>query len=227
MLITRKIDQESLILLALFPHIATGLLNGLYYPGLITLNPGLYWLADVFHFVAVPALCCLFLSRHGVRPRDYGFRSMATGSSWAENCGLILFVTFIFWLGFDPISNVLYRIFWESAAPIPFSQVLPEAQPWRWLVIFYAALTAGLIEEAVFRSLPWLYCSRRFRAPELPYVLISSSLFGLVHWEQGIHLILAAGFLGILSSLLYITIRNIWPFVIAHFVTDMWSFHGF
>src|SRR5688500_4342333 len=155
--ITRKIDQESVILLALFPLIAVAILNGLYFPALIKLNPGWYWLADVFQFVMLPALCCWFLSRHGVRPKDYGFRSLTTGSTWGESCGLILFITFVFWLSFDPVSNILYRIFWESATPIPFSQALPEAELWRWLVIVYASLTAGLIEEPLYRSLPWLY----------------------------------------------------------------------
>jgi uncharacterized protein len=221
---SRSLQQQDVILLALFPFIALGLANGLYFTTLAVSNPLLYWIADGFQFVAVPALSFWFLIKHGVLPVDYGFHGPIPGSSLAENFGLVLFITFLYWLSFDPINSILYRVFWDSASAIPFSPALPEAKAWRILLIVYASLTAALIEESVFRALPWLYFEKRLRSPELPYVLTTSLLFGLVHWEQGIHTIVAAGILGIVAALLYVGIRNIWPFIIAHFITDMWSF---
>jgi membrane protease YdiL (CAAX protease family) len=230
--LSRAIDQETAILLALFPLITLGLVNGLYFPQLAISNHGLYWALDVLQFVVVPALAYRLLLKYGVQPKDYGLRGLAVvgsrnfaiGSSWPDRIGLIVFVSFIYWLTFEVAKALLYPFFWEGISPVTFSEALPEGEFWHWLLIVYAALTAGLIEEPVFRSLPWLYCSRRFRSPQRPYVLISSLLFGLVHWEQGTLVIIAAGFLGYVAALLYISIRNVWPFVIAHFLTDMWCF---
>jgi membrane protease YdiL (CAAX protease family) len=221
-----KIGQETAILLALFPPIAIALVNGFYLPGL-TSNPVLFWTADACQFVLIPALCFRFLMRQGITPRDYGFRSLNGDGSTLENIGLIAFVSFLFWLAFDPIHSILSHFFWQSASPPPISQAMPKLLPWRALLIFYCALTAGLIEEPVFRSLPWLYLKKRLHSPEWPYVLTTSVLFGSVHWEQGTAVALATGFLGFIAALLYISIRNIWPFVIAHFLVDLWEFHDF
>ena len=54
------------------------------------------------------------------------------------------------------------------------------------------------------------------------YYAISSLLFfGIMHWENGVHEILATFALGFATCILYAKLRSIWPFVIAHTWIDV------
>lgn len=214
---------RSPVLLAILPTIALGLLNGLYLPPLAQASPILYWLADALQFVAVPAASFWFLTVvAGLRPKDYGFGPI--DSSLLEALGLIAFVTILYWLAYEPVRAIAHEFFWFTEAPIPFADALPAGQPWRWLLVFYSCLTAALVEEPVFRSLPWLYFSAHSSSPQVPYVLWTSSLFAAIHWEQGIPGLIASGTLGVVAAVMYTKILNVWPFIAAHFLVDAWNF---
>jgi membrane protease YdiL (CAAX protease family) len=211
------------VLLAIFPSIALGLLNGLYLPALAQSTPILYWLADGFQFALVPAAAFWLLTVvGGLRPKDYGFGPI--DSSFLQALGLIVFVTLLYWLAYEPVRAIAHYFFWFTEASIPFAEALPATQPWRWLLVLYACLTAAFVEEPVFRSLPWHYFSEYCSSPQVPYVLWTSSLFAAIHWEQGIPGLIAAGALGVVAAVTYTKVLNVWPFVAAHFVTDAWNF---
>jgi membrane protease YdiL (CAAX protease family) len=55
-------------------------------------------------------------------------------------------------------------------------------------------------------------------------VVATSIVFALVHWENGGPGLLAAGAYGFGAALLYLKLRNLWPLVVAHVVTDVISF---
>lgn len=217
--------RGKVVLAALFPSVALGLLNGLYNPTLAHAHSGWYWVADAVQFVLVPAGALWILVRYGrFRLRDFGFgRLSSEGHSW-EFVGLAGLVTFLYWLSYEPISALANQFFWESAASAPFVDALPHTQPLRILAVFYVTLTAALVEEPVFRSLPWLYFSSVSESPVLPYVLTTSFLFAAIHWEQGLPSTIAAGSLGLVAAILYTKILNVWPFVAAHFATGAWSY---
>lgn len=219
------IKRPSLILVAIFPSIALGLLNGLYLPQLAHESARLYWTADIAQWVLVPALSFwLLVKLGGVRPTEFGFGSLARGDSPFGILGLIAVVTFLYWVAYDPVKAIAYGFFSSTAEPNPFIHALPNAQPWRWLLVFYASLTAAVVEEPVFRSLPWLYFTTYWSAPEIPYILSTSVVFAAIHWEQGIPGLLAAGSLGVVAAALYTKIRNVWPFIAAHFFAGVWSY---
>jgi hypothetical protein len=212
--------RESTILLAIFPIIAIGILNGLYLPVLALSNRVAYWFADAAAWVVLPAACTVFLViALRLRPADFGFRSL----SFTDLIGLCTLVTFAYWVAYEPVKDVAHRFFWQTAESNSFVHALPESQPWRWLLVFYASLTAALVEEPVFRSLPWLYFSSSLANPEFPFVASTAILFAAVHWEQGIPGLIAAGSLGVVAAMLYTKIRNVWPFVVAHFIAGVWS----
>jgi membrane protease YdiL (CAAX protease family) len=218
--------QPELLLAAILPSIALGLLNALYLPALARTSPPLYWTADVFQFVVVPAAAFWLLTvRGGLHPREFGFgRMSADGASPARVLAIVLLVTALYWLSYEPAKAIARALFPTPEASVPFVDVLPHSQPWRWLTVLYASATAAVVEEAVFRSVPWLYFSTRLRAPVVPYVLSTALLFALIHSEQGLPAVIAAGVLGVVAATLYTRIRNVWPFVIAHFMVGVWSY---
>ncbi|MBX9848910.1 MAG: CPBP family intramembrane metalloprotease, partial [Rhodocyclaceae bacterium] len=48
------------------------------------------------------------------------------------------------------------------------------------------------------------------------YVVLSSALFGLSHFNQGGHVVIAAGLLGVATALIYLKWRNVWYLIAAH-----------
>lgn len=90
----------------------------------------------------------------------------------------------------------------------------------------YYSISAGLVEEVAYHGLPWLYWSRFTfkRGKTFLYVLSTSILFAAAHSEQGPHGVVAAFSLGVVAAALYAEFQDLWPFVVAHIVTDLVSY---
>jgi Type II CAAX prenyl endopeptidase Rce1-like len=216
------LNRREAILLAIFPSIALGLLNALYLPPLYKAASLVYWAADIFQYVAVPAAAYLFLVKGAkVRPSEFGFHRLQS----AKDVGLVFVVIGVFWLFYVPVREAAYRYLWVAAPTITPGLVVPQQGVARWLVVTYFSLTAALIEEVAFRALPWLYFSS-FKLRFWPYVLGTSLLFGAVHSEQGPHMVIATFSLGLVAAMLYAKIQNVWPFIIAHFALGLLSWSG-
>jgi membrane protease YdiL (CAAX protease family) len=57
------------------------------------------------------------------------------------------------------------------------------------------------------------------------YVTVSSTLFGLSHFENGAVEVLSTGLFGVVAALFALRVRNLWPLIVGHFVTDFVAFH--
>jgi hypothetical protein len=222
-----SIDYRTKLLVATsFPVVAIGLLNGFWLEALYRASPTAFWTADVTHFVVLPAIGLVVLASAGsIWPRDYGFRSLDRELSPFAVAGLFAFVTFLYWLFYNPVRD-LAAGFLPASQGFWYGQVLPTWGLYKLLTIVFLSLTAAFVEEAVFRSLPWLYLSLRFPTPRFvgPYVAVTSVVFAAIHWEQGAPGVIAAFTLGVMAAVLYSKLQNVWPFVFAHFVTDLGVF---
>ena len=210
----------------MLPSLAIGLLNGFYLESLHALNPLWFWMADIAQYVLVPGVVFYALLRYGgIRPNQYGYKAITA----SDLIGLTALITFIFWLSYKPLG-ILFSILLGTTDPeFGYASTIPQPTVLHAITVLYFAVTAALVEETVFRALPWLYIMRlpasRFDRFNIPaYVLCSSILFGLVHWENGLHEVLSTFVLGVIACLLYSRIRNIWPLVGAHFLTDVYIF---
>lgn len=220
----RVAQRPWVILLAIVPSIAIGLVNGLYADELARLSAARYWTFDALQFVAIPAAgAALLYWLGGYRPADYGFRGPGGGNDFAT-LALFAFVTFVYWAAYEPVKAFAFQLFWFTAADPVFTSVLPMTPGLRVLALLYVCLSAALIEEPVYRSLPWLYFSSTLSAPVVPYVLSTTLLFSAIHWEYGLPNLFATASLGVAAALLYTRIRNVWPFIGAHFLVGVWTY---
>jgi hypothetical protein len=223
--VTSTVKRPEAILLAAFPIIALGLVNGLYMHDLARADVAWYWSADLFQFVVLPTIGVFVLHLFGgYRPHDYGFRRFLSSKGAPSIAGLVVLVTFVFWLAYDPVKDIAWRYFGATALDSAFAAALPDHGPLRVVTVFYICLSAALVEETVFRSLPWLYFSTTMASPVAPYVVATTVLFSAIHWEHGLPNLIATATLGLASSLLYLKILNVWPFVAAHFLTGAWTY---
>ncbi|MBX9632632.1 MAG: CPBP family intramembrane metalloprotease [Burkholderiales bacterium] len=213
--------------LALLPLVAQSLFDGFYKGPLHQWSETAFWLVDVTKFVLLPAIVLWALARFGgVRPRDYGFRWPRTEPERERFIGSMLLAGLVLVPLYFVAEELIWRL-WPAARPaFTYGSALPGEWPTRWLVVAYYSLTAGVVEEIVFRGLPWAWAApfAGTSAKRWAWVGITSVTFGLVHWENGWPDVLTATLFGIAAAILYLRLRNLWPLVAAHALTDLIAF---
>ncbi len=90
-----------------------------------------------------------------------------------------------------------------------------------YFVIFFTALTAGFVEELTFRGYLLPRMTILFKSPVIS-VLLSSILFGLLHFGYGTFLQIAAPFfIGLVFAFYYYEFRNIKVLIFCHIMWDL------
>lgn len=215
---------RAAVLVAAFPTIGVLLLNGYWNESLYRVSTAGFWFADGVTHVAVPALMLAWLAlRHDVKPRDYGLAGWRGGRG--ELLGLTVLAVGLFWISYKPVATFFGHVLQSESALVTYVDVMPAQPPARFLVALYFSLSAAVFEEIMYRGLPHVYFMRGWRVarPGL-YLLSSTVLFGMAHWENGAHEIVGTACLGLFACALYLKIRTLWPLIGAHFVVDMASF---
>jgi membrane protease YdiL (CAAX protease family) len=206
------------------PFLLVNLLDGFNKAALAT-NAAVYWAYDLTKWVLLPA-ATLFAMRVwcGMRPADFGLRGVDARWSPAALAGLTVLFTVL------SLSYFLFEMLGEHLLPdesgFTIDELVPVGGGSRWLVIAYLAVSAGLIEELFYRGI-----LRELIAPEgggvvraSGYVVVSSVLFGLSHFEGGTVSILASGLYGVVAALFALQVRNLLPLMVGHIVIDLIGF---
>ena len=90
----------------------------------------------------------------------------------------------------------------------------------RDLASFYrVSVTAGIVEEIVFRGFVLWYLS--FFMALWPAVLVSSVAFGLAHSYQGFSGIMRTGLVGLAFGVLFVVSGSIWLPIVGHVLVDV------
>lgn len=221
-----QLNDSDALVLGFAVVAAVFLTSGFFRRDLYALSPALYWVFDFLKFVVVPAAAALVLAkRYGLRPRHYGLRGIAEHETWGHFIGLTIFLALILALTYYATWHIAWRLLRPEAA-LPFYQEINPKGLLRIPVTLYMGVTAGVVEEVLFRGLPLLYLERRFpnSLPRKPYILGTALLFGLVHWGDGPHQVLATFAFGVLAAALYLRLRDLWPLITAHAIIDIYTF---
>jgi membrane protease YdiL (CAAX protease family) len=203
---------------------ALGLLNGFYLPTLYAWHTGYFWAADIAHYVVAPLAFTWALARCGVSPAQYGYTSLPASLNLFEKAMLLLGVCALFTLAYWPVRKVAEAYLAGHVASFGYGTALPAGGWLRVAAVVYLAATAALVEETIFRGLPWRYMRAHTRVMVGAYVLLTAAAFAVVHIEQGPAGVIASFSLGLASAILYAKLQNLWPLVGAHFITDMWAY---
>lgn len=201
--------------IVIFPFIVNGWINSH-----ISKIPLLYWSFEFATWVFIPSAVFIYLSRSTLlKASDIGMHTLIFGRS---SIALTL-LTCVIW---SPIDFSIYKILYFYASEafpggslFEYNTAIPDSRILKTLVIIYFALTAGIVEEVIYRGFILHICDH-FSCHATIYLLISSSLFALVHWESGLKNVVATFGMGIITALLYLRIRNFWPLIVGHVFTD-------
>jgi membrane protease YdiL (CAAX protease family) len=98
----------------------------------------------------------------------------------------------------------------------------PDEQPFRLLVVVYAAATAGFFEEIVFRG----FVTEKLRQITSRRVgaFLSALLFAAIHWCQGPQGLLTALVFALLIQAFYDIYGNMRSTILVHVLYDLWVF---
>ncbi|HEX7812590.1 MAG TPA: CPBP family intramembrane glutamic endopeptidase [Burkholderiales bacterium] len=217
--------RTNRVLLATFPPVAVLLLNAYWKEPLYNLSVSAFWLTDFAQSILLPAICAIALGLSvRIWPRDYGFAAFPAGWSTPKKLLAFFITALMLLITYRMALNISWRHLWQYASS--FNIGIPSQNLARGSVILYFALTAAVVEEAVFRALPWLYISTRFPGPRgtIAYILVTSILFAAAHSEQGPHGIASAFAFGLVAACAYSKLRNVWPLVLGHAITVIWAY---
>lgn len=193
-----------------------GLVNSLIYQ-----NALLYWAFELLTWIVIPTIILVLATRTaGLRFSDLGYHTAIRGQ---HNPGL-------FWLAcvlFAPLCYGVYAgsyAFFGGLFPgegfFSYESIVPESGIQYFVVVIYFALSAGLVEELLFRGLLYQAFSG-FRHSIALFLLLSPLLFSLVHWEDGLANLASTYIYGVFMAIAYLGLRNLWPLVIGHIFTDL------
>jgi membrane protease YdiL (CAAX protease family) len=152
-------------------------------------------------------------------------REVAENESWVHFVGLTIVLAVVLSLAYH-FAQIIASVIIRPPETAPFFKSAAPDGLFRFPVVLYLAITAGIVEEIFFRGLPLLYVIERFPAkiPTRTYVVTTALLFGSIHWENGGHEVVATFIYGVLAAAYYVKLRDLWPLIGAHALIDVWEF---
>lgn len=200
-----------------------GLLNGFYNPALAQ-RPLSYWLADL-STAFIRGVLIWYAIRVGiVTSGQLGFHKSVGAQRRLWLFLVLLVVTPIALLITYAGATELARLFFpdsERLTSFTYSQVLPpRGRGWWQVSILYLAVTAGFIEEVYFRAM-MRHLFPTSRIGSFAYIASSALLFASVHWEGGVADLFSTACFGVVTALIFLITRNIWPLALGHTIVDI------
>ena len=211
--------NPRLLLLALVgiaPFMVNGLVNSW-----IAHNPVLYWAFEMLTWVFIPGVVLWEVSRTpSFRFAWLGYHTELRGQ---RRIGLLLLACVLFSPLVYAVYDYCYAYFSElipGEGFFSYDSIIPESGVLYVLVVVYFALSAGLVEEFLYRGLLFRALNG-LRHVNLLFLLVSPLLFSLAHWEDGAANLVATYVVGLFMAVAYLGFRNLWPLVAGHVFTDL------
>ncbi|TGL19729.1 CPBP family intramembrane metalloprotease [Leptospira bourretii] len=220
-------ESKSSILFHFFIFWTFCFLNGFFNPAL-SKNLFLFYIVEIIFWVLLPIFTItyfiFFLNVFSFS--DLGFHSkLFKRESYSFVIIFSLFFSFFVQKFYFITYSVLSKIFTTNYLQnFEFQSTIPNNFETGILLTIYYSFTAGFVEEIYYRGFlaQLFHIDHKFN---VNYILISSTLFSMNHWEGGIINIIDTFLYGLLFSIFYNKFRNIWPLIIAHIITDIIAFY--
>lgn len=124
------------------------------------------------------------------------------------------------------IDQIGWRFFFKILPNTQMGSMPPIPNPIvNKLDLYLGLLFAGFIEEVIFRGF-YFNVLRDFIDNIFLLVLISSAVFGLIHWSNGLHAIISTSMIGVLFMVVVWKTKSVIPLIIVHFIINFVAYSG-
>ena len=184
-----------------------------------------FWIFDLTKWLVLPAVLILALRRSAdVRPQGYGLTSTHGVGGILALVPLVLITLYVAYAAPAYLANQVL-----GHPEPPFSSPDTLASLGRFWIVgsIYFSVTAGLWESIFIIGLPWLWFSQGAPVPRnrtVLFVVVSSLLFALGHWENGLPNVIAAFVFEVCAVWWYLRLKTLWPVIVAHTLIDLYDF---
>jgi len=216
-------QQKSAIALALLPVLVIWQINGIYLAALAGISVSLFWLADFIQWIILPLALLVFLAKNAsLLPKHYGLDTSTLRWQSAILETLAMFATA--GLVFFVVRKLSWQLLNHPTGFFTFPGVSPGGLMGSFIWL-YSAVTAGVVESVFFIGLPWLlYCNIRNHPSRATFMFIVSTIFSVAHWEQGLHIVVAAFCFHLVACAWFFKLNTLWPVAVGHTLIDMVAF---
>ena len=208
-------DHASLLALLTYTSVATS--KRFWLP---SFEGPAFWLFDVASFVFLP-LFIFWRFKLDLLPA-YALSSQPKFKK--IGAGQIIFFSIAGFLFFVALFAIGRRVGVTSAKAYPewlpplifYKNKLPINFIFKMLVVMYLAFTAGIVEEIFYRGVTNSVAGKYFGGSRLVYIVISTSLFAIIHLGGGLANVVSAAFGGFAIAVVYVWSKDIRIPILIH-----------
>jgi len=190
-----------------------------------------YFLVDILSYVFIPLGCLYGLNKlYNVSPIKYGidigsfkpgFNGKEKFTDYLQTILILCSIYFVLWfigVYFDLYDKGIY-----NELDYEFGKLQT------YLFVFYLSFTAAVFEEIFYRGLIFYIVKKYIEDKEsmlfkLVYVLGSSIIFGVAHFEYSTYEMITAFIFGSLLAMFFMYEKDLIPLILAHFIIDIFLF---
>ncbi len=181
---------------------------------------GILWSLDVVFFLLIPSATLFLLTKSGrLEASVIGLNVFPKLIDFLVGVGLCAILLPIFSFFLIPTLESVFR------GRLFVGYDFPDRQPLRFILIIYAALSAGILEEIVYRGVVISELQRASLPPALA-VAISCLIFGGIHWGEGLGKVVAMALFGMPFAIWYVRRRSLWAPIISHTLYNLLIYSG-
>ena len=183
---------------------------------------GLLWVLDVIFYALVPCITLAVLYKKGLLeflkpalalPRDRRLLATIAGGF------ALAFVThFVFTRVLDSFIMSLGCCRQCLGYPLPRHELAA------FLVTIYAPLSAGILEEVIFRGV-LIDLLKKYTARPFVIIVSGAAIFAAIHWCGGSGKLMATFLIGMIPAALYLRTGNLWLPMLWHVLHDAVVFY--
>ena len=170
----------------------------------------LLWILDIIFYTIIPILTIIYLYKKNKItmlhiPLNAPFKITYLFLA-------LLLCIFMYIIDYSIIGLILNDIF-----PTNLFQgyAFPSNERLRLITIIYASLSAGIIEELIFRGIIVTELNKHIKNTVI-LVIFSSLIFSLIHWGQGFGKLIEVFIFSMIPTLWFIKTKQLWGNMIFH-----------
>ncbi len=185
-------------------------LNDLYLIALGNTRLGLLWTLDVVFFMLIPVATLVWLFKSEIISlQEIGLALPPKIVSILAGFGLCALLIVLFEWNLHPWIESLLP--WKLFSGYDF----PKQQPLRGFVIAYAVVSAGFLEEIMFRGVVISQLMKNGKSAVFA-VVISCLIFAGAHWGEGFGKLVWTALWGIAPAIWFVRSKNLWGPITCH-----------